>query len=458
MGSRVVESLVNSGTLVGRGDRSQLLFDIFLDPPRPEISLDFAEDVTDNQSVSKSNVCVRKMFNGEDFLKKFRGKNFMFVGDSLSNNQWQSLACMLHASVPNSTYTFVITRNRSVLSFPEFEFTVTFLKDGFLVDLLVEEAGRVIKLDSLSRSEQWKGVDFLIFNSYHWWIHTGRLQTWDYFQVGDKLYKEMNHMEAYKIALTTWANWIDSSVDPAVTKVFFQGISAVHYQSISLGATTNLSSSDFTGSSRAMTCVMLHDGNPLGQSSLDSSSLCYRKNIAIEELWLSCFAYHTVLPKGGMLQECRVAGTSKGEAYSSISSSRRSVRFYEASKHSSLSLINQEGCRMRDVSCIGLSLLIPRYYGQDWNEPTAKDCSGQTKPIEGSTYPGERYAGEAVVKSVLSNMTKPVNLLDIALLTQLRKDGHPARFAGGATDCSHWCVAGVPDAWNELLYAMLLQK
>ena len=33
---------------------------------------------------------------------------------------------------------------------------------------------------------------------------------------------------------------------------------------------------------------------------------------------------------------------SKGEAYSSISSS---VRFYEASKHSSLTLINQEVCR-----------------------------------------------------------------------------------------------------------------
>ena len=36
---------------------------------------------------------------------------------------------------------------------------------------------------------------------------------------------------------------------------------------------------------------------------------------------------------------------SKGEASSSISSSRRSVRFYEASKHSSLALINQELCR-----------------------------------------------------------------------------------------------------------------
>ncbi|CAN1156745.1 hypothetical protein LINPERPRIM_LOCUS20387 [Linum perenne] len=35
----------------------------------------------------------------------------------------------------------------------------------------------------------------------------------------------------------------------------------------------------------------------------------------------------------------------KGEAYSSISSSHRSVQFYEVSKHSSLVLINQELCR-----------------------------------------------------------------------------------------------------------------
>ncbi|OIS99010.1 protein trichome birefringence-like 42 [Nicotiana attenuata] len=265
-------------------------------------------------------------FNGEDLMQKLRGKSFMFVGDSLSNNQWQSLACMLHAAVPNSNYTFDRTRNRSVLSFPEFEFTVTFLKNGFLVDLVVEEAGRVLKLDSLSRSYQWKGVDFLIFNSYHWWIHTGSLQTWDYFQVGDKIYKETDHMEAYKIALTTWGNWIDSNIDPAMTKVFFQGISAVHY------------------------------------------------------------------------------------------------------------------------------------HGKDWNEPMVQDCSGQTKPIEGSNYPGDRYPGEAVVKNVLSNMTKSVYLLDIALLTQLRKDGHPSRYANGETDCSHWCVAGVPDAWNELLYTILLQK
>ncbi|CAN1159683.1 hypothetical protein LINPERPRIM_LOCUS22151, partial [Linum perenne] len=35
---------------------------------------------------------------------------------------------------------------------------------------------------------------------------------------------------------------------------------------------------------------------------------------------------------------------SKREAYSSISSSRRSAQFYEVSKHSSLAVINQELC------------------------------------------------------------------------------------------------------------------
>nr|GFD44875.1 protein trichome birefringence-like 42 [Tanacetum cinerariifolium] len=68
----------------------------------------------------------------------------------------------------------------------------------------------------------------LIFNSYHWWTHSGSRQTWDYYQVGDDIYKNMGQMDAYKIALTTWANWVDTYIDPKKTQVFFQGVSAVH--------------------------------------------------------------------------------------------------------------------------------------------------------------------------------------------------------------------------------------
>ena len=55
-----------------------------------------------------------------------------------------------------------------------------------------------------------------------------------------------------------------------------------------------------------------------------------------------------------------------------------------------------------------------------------------------------------------------VKYLNITYLTEVRKDGHPSRHRepgtppGAPQDCSHWCLPGVPDTWNQLLYAHLL--
>ncbi|CAN8259731.1 unnamed protein product [Cochlearia groenlandica] len=55
-----------------------------------------------------------------------------------------------------------------------------------------------------------------------------------------------------------------------------------------------------------------------------------------------------------------------------------------------------------------------------------------------------------------------VKFLNITYLTELRKDAHPSRYREPGTpedapqDCSHWCLPGVPDTWNEILYAQLL--
>lgn len=69
------------------------------DPKCPQIKLY-------NFQLNISHLCnIWCRFNGEDMLRRVKGKRILFVGDSLSFNQWQSLTCMLHTAVPQSNYT-----------------------------------------------------------------------------------------------------------------------------------------------------------------------------------------------------------------------------------------------------------------------------------------------------------------------------------------------------------------
>lgn len=83
---------------------------------------------------------------------------------------------------------------------------------------------------------------------------------------------------------------------------------------------------------------------------------------------------------------------------------------------------------------------------------------GQTLPVLRKNYPGGPHPAEVVLERVLRKMSKPVHLLKITTLSQLRKDGHPADYGYAGRrgmDCTHWCLPGIPDTWNELLYAAL---
>lgn len=74
------------------------------------------------------------------------------------------------------------------------------------------------------------------------------------------------------------------------------------------------------------------------------------------------------------------------------------------------------------------------------------------------------------VTDVVERMKVPVTVLNVTQLTDHRIDAHvsvytqldgkvlsdeqkknPHRYA----DCIHWCLPGVPDIWNQLLYAYL---
>ncbi|XP_021821996.1 protein trichome birefringence-like 43 isoform X2 [Prunus avium] len=166
--------------------------------------------------------CALPRFSGEDLLRRLKGKKLLFVGDSLSLNQWQSLTCMLHAAVPQNNYTITRKGGLSTFFMPDYDVSVLLSRNAFLVDLVRTEAGMVLRLDSITNGNDWKGYDMLIFNTWHWWLHKGSRQPWDYIESGGQILKDMDRLAAFKEGLTTWSKWVDSNVDANNTKVFFQ--------------------------------------------------------------------------------------------------------------------------------------------------------------------------------------------------------------------------------------------
>ncbi|KAG8053044.1 hypothetical protein GUJ93_ZPchr0001g30767 [Zizania palustris] len=278
--------------------------------------------------------CSLPRFDGLTLLRMWSGKKVMFVGDSLALNQYESLLCMLHAAAPNARTTLSPASGKidssTSVRFEEYNVTVTYYLTHYLVDLVTEKAGRVLKLDAIDQGRDWLGADVLVFDSWHWWPRSGPTQPWDYIQEGNMVLKDMDRTQAFTKALNTWARWVDANLVQTNTRVFFQGISPSHYR------------------------------------------------------------------------------------------------------------------------------------GLDWGVSARKSCMGETQPVNQTAagYPGGPIPQQAILRSVLAGMQKPVYLLDFTYLSQLRKDAHPTKYNGGifGEDCTHWCIAGLPDTWNVLFYAALTSR
>ena len=99
--------------------------------------------------------------------------------------------------------------------------------------------------------------------------------------------------------------------------------------------------------------------------------------------------------------------------------------------------------------------------GGHWNSSVR--CDGERHPVSNGSY-GSAYPRTMVaLESVIDRMRTRVIYLNITMMSNSRKDGHPSvynkpkemRKHGDVQDCINWCLPGVPDAWNEVLYAML---
>lgn len=104
------------------------------------------------------------------------------------------------------------------------------------------------------------------------------------------------------------------------------------------------------------------------------------------------------------------------------------------------------------------------FSGGQWN--SGGHCKEATQPLS-SDWVSNYCEKNVIVEEVIREMKTNVTVLNITGLSEYRIDAHPSvygrkqifkRPSNTIQDCSHWCLPGVPDTWNEMLYYNLYLK
>lgn len=121
-------------------------------------------------------------------------------------------------------------------------------------------------------------------------------------------------------------------------------------------------------------------------------------------------------------------------------------------------------------------VMVNNCRSSDWNNndrDIGNKCYNETQPVMEKGYIGFGTDKRImwVVEDVVGRMKVVVSILNITQMSEYRKDGHASVYTdyGGKrstmekqtsdpkqyADCIHWCLPGLPDVWNQLLYSFL---
>ncbi|XAR73702.1 hypothetical protein NMG60_11007765 [Bertholletia excelsa] len=108
---------------------------------------------------------------------------------------------------------------------------------------------------------------------------------------------------------------------------------------------------------------------------------------------------------------------------------------------------------------------------EEWGKPPNQKCNNETEPIWKEGHRGMDSDPEMmrVVEATIGRLRRKglkVQMVNITQLSEYRKDGHPSIYSRRwgpeeesnprrYADCTHWCLPGVPDAWNLILYSYI---
>ncbi|XP_023730472.1 protein trichome birefringence-like 34 [Lactuca sativa] len=124
-----------------------------------------------------------------------------------------------------------------------------------------------------------------------------------------------------------------------------------------------------------------------------------------------------------------------------------------------------------------MSMTATHHSGTEWGTKDDQNCLNETDPITTDRF-WESESDLKLMRILQLSLNKlkekgvNVQVVNITHLTQYRKDAHPSihrlynypltttQLANPSSyaDCTHWCLPGVPDVWNELLLTYILGK